>query len=106
YSPDDFGALALFVAISTILASIANGRYELAILLPKTDKEALSIMTLSLVISTLLSIFLFISIIIFHNPIVSIVNNRELSKWLYFIPIVVFLAGLYNSLNYYNTRKK
>lgn len=106
YSPEDFGVLALFVAITAILASIANGRYELAIVLPKTDKEALSIMVLSLVISTMLSVLLLISIFVFYNPIVSLVNNEELAKWLYFIPIVVFLSGLYNSLNYYNTRKK
>ncbi|WP_172371591.1 lipopolysaccharide biosynthesis protein [Sporosarcina jiandibaonis] len=106
YSPQDFGVLALFVAITTILASVANGRYELAIVLPKTDKEALSIMILSLIISTTLSLVLLISIFVFYNPIVSLINNEELAKWLYFIPIVVFLAGLYNSLNYYNTRKK
>jgi len=106
YTPEDFGVLALFVAITAILASVANGRYELAIVLPKTDKEALSIMVLALVISTTLSVLLLISIFVYYNPIVSLVNNGELAKWLYFIPIVVFLSGLYNSLNYYNTRKK
>lgn len=106
YTPEDFGALALFVAITAILASVANGRYEMAIVLPKTDKEALSIMILSLVISTTLSGILLITIFIFYNPIVSLVNNEEIVKWLYFIPLVVFLSGLYNSLNYYNTRKK
>ena len=106
YSPDDFGVLALFVALTAILASVANGRYELAIVLPKTDREALSIMVLSLIISTTLSILLLISIFVFYDPIVSLINNEELAKWLYFIPNVVFLSGLYNSLNYYNTRKK
>ncbi|AOV08787.1 lipopolysaccharide biosynthesis protein [Sporosarcina ureilytica] len=106
YSPEDFGVLALFVAITAILASVANGRYELAIVLPKTDKEALSIMALSLIISSTLSILLLISIFVFYNPIASLINNEELARWLYFIPLVVFLSGLYNSLNYYNTRKK
>ena len=35
YTPEDFGIFALFIAITTIFGTIANGRYELAIMLPK-----------------------------------------------------------------------
>jgi len=38
YTPEDFGVLALFVAITAIFGGIANGRYELATMLPKKDK--------------------------------------------------------------------
>ena len=40
YTPSDFGTLSLFIAIVSIFASIANGRYELAIMLPKKDENA------------------------------------------------------------------
>ena len=43
YTPKDFGVLALFVAITSIFGSIANGRYELAIMLPKKDEDAINI---------------------------------------------------------------
>src|SRR5699024_4663850 len=106
YTPEDFGALAIFIAITAILGSIANGRYELAIVLPKSNKEALSIMLFSLIISTVLSAILMLIIIAFHSNIVELLNAENIAMWLYFIPMVVFFSGLYNSLNYYNTRKK
>ena len=43
YTPEDFGVLALFISITTILGTIANGRYELAIVLPKRDNNALEL---------------------------------------------------------------
>ena len=46
YTPKDFGVLALFVAITSIFGSIANGRYELAIMLPKKDEDAVNILAL------------------------------------------------------------
>jgi len=35
YVPKDFGVFALFYALVTIFGSIVNGKYELAIMLPK-----------------------------------------------------------------------
>ena len=37
YTPEDFGIFAIFLAITLIIGSIANGRYELAIMIPKKD---------------------------------------------------------------------
>ena len=37
YTPEDFGVLALFIAITSILGSVVNGRYEQAIILPKKE---------------------------------------------------------------------
>ena len=39
YSPEEFGVLALFVALASIFGSMSTGRYALAILLPKDNKE-------------------------------------------------------------------
>ena len=40
YGPEAFGFLALFTSITSIIGVIACMRYELAIMLPKTDEEA------------------------------------------------------------------
>ena len=57
YTPEDFGVFALFVAIVGFIAVIASGRYEQAIMLPKYDKYAINIFTLSLILICLTSIF-------------------------------------------------
>ncbi len=106
YTPEDFGVFALFVAITSIFGSIANGRYELAIMLPRRDEDAINIMALGFIINVTLSLFLLLIVIIFHDKIVSLLNNKEISPWLYLVPVSVFLMGLFNLLNYFNNRKK
>lgn len=106
YSPEDFGVYAFFTAITSIFGSIANGRYELAIMLPKKDEDAINITALGFIINVSLSLFLLFVIIIFHDVILDLLNNKEISPWLYFVPISVFLMGCFNLLNYFNNRKK
>ena len=106
YTPKDFGVFALFVSITSILGSITNGSYEQAIMLPKKDEDAINIVALGIIITVIFSFLLFLVILIFYNQIVNVLNNKEISTWLYFIPLVVLLTGLYNVLNYWNNRKK
>lgn len=106
YSPEDFGVLALFIAITTILGSVANGRYELAIMLPVNDDDAINIAGIGLLIATFLSVFLIFPAVFLNNYFVSRLDNKFIGFWLYFIPAVVWLLGLYNVLNYLNNRKK
>ena len=106
YTPEDFGVLALFVAITSIFGSIANGRYELAIMLPKKDENAINIFALGLIITFSMSFILLVLVVLFNEQITELLKNDEISVWLYFVPISVFFTGLYNILNYFNNRKK
>ena len=45
YTPEDFGVLSLFVAITSILGSVINGRYEQALMLVN-DKRKINLITL------------------------------------------------------------
>jgi len=106
YTPKDFGVLALFVAITSIFGSISNGRYELAIMLPKKDEDAINILALGFIINIMLSLILLIIVFIFHNRLLELLSNKNISPWLYFVPFSVFLMGCFNLLNYFNNRKK
>lgn len=106
YSPEDFGIFALFVAISSILGSISSGRYELAIMLPKKNEDAINIFALGFIVTCLISLILLILIILFNDYFIALLKNDEIGIWLYFVPIAVFFTGLYNLLNYFNNRKK
>ena len=104
YSPDDFGVYALFISIAMIFASIANGRYELAIMLPEEDEDAFNLAVLGFAITLCMSVVLLFIFVVFNRLITEILGNQEISFWLYFIPVVVLFIGLYNVLNYFNTR--
>ncbi len=106
YTPEDFGVFALFIAVTSIFGSIANGRYELAIMLPKKDEDAINIFALGFIITTFISLILLVLIVLFNDYFSQLLNNEEITIWLYFVPIAVFFTGLFNILNYFNTRKK
>jgi len=106
YTPEDFGVFALFMAIVSIFGSIANGSYEYAIMLPKKDKDAINIFALGFIINVVISLTLLIIILIFHDYIIKLLNNKEISPWLYFVPLVVFFLGFFNILTLFNIRLK
>ena len=106
FTPEDFGIFALFAAIAAIFGVISNGRYELAIMLPDNEEDAINIAALALLISFAVSGFLLIVIIFFNFFFSEFFLNQEILLWLYFVPLSVFLMGLWNILNYFNTRNK
>lgn len=106
YTPEDFGIFALFIAISATLGSVANARYESAIVLPKKDEDAINIFALGFIITCVISLICFFVIVIFNDYFISLFENKEIGFWLYFIPIAIFFSGLFNILNYFNNRKK
>ena len=48
YSPEEFGRFALYMAVAMIASVLVTGRYELAIMLPRHDKDALHITVLAM----------------------------------------------------------
>jgi len=106
YSPSDFGLIALYLAIVNIFVIIATGRYNLAIMLPEDEKEASDLKYLSIYINLVVSIILLLVVLIFNDQITTILDNEDISVWLYFIPLSVFLRALYQIYEYYENRSK
>ena len=106
YSPEDFGLFAIFIGLTSILSIIATGRYELAIMLPKKDINAMHIAVLSILISSIISFLLIIIFIVFNEKISSLLGNKNISYWLYWIPFSIFIISCYQSLNFLNIRNK
>jgi len=106
YSPDDFGALALYMSIAAIISVIATGRYELAVMLPDKEKGAINILALSFGITLLVSMLTLLLVFLLKDMAVSFFEEPGIGIWLYFLPVVVLFTGLYQSLNYWSTRHK
>lgn len=105
YTPADFGVFAIYMAIASILGVLVTGRYELAILIPKQDRDAIHIAALSAGLSVVISGLLFLVVIAFNQPIAQLLGSPELSAWLYWVPASTLLSGIYQSLNYWSNRK-
>ncbi len=106
YTPEDFGVLAIFMAISLTLGSIASARYELAILLPVKDDDALIIAKLGTLISVILSSSVLVVVFFWGERIAILLGSPSIADWLYLTPVMIISIGLYNCLNYLSTRKE
>jgi O-antigen/teichoic acid export membrane protein len=106
YGPDAFGLFALFTSIISIFAIIACFRYELAIMLPKTNEEAANIFGLCLLIVIFIS-FLSIPIFILYKQFpLQFLNTPQIEQFFWFIPLSIFINGIYLALDYWNSRTK
>ena len=105
YSPDDFGILTLYVSICAIFSVISTLRYELAIVQPRSNKDAKSIVIISLVIVSVLSAILLVSATLINILELDIFKDKSIYIWLYFVPFSVFFMGLYNISNYWLLRE-
>ena len=106
YTPVDFGIMALFISLTTIFGSIANGRFELAIVLPREHRAALTVTLLAMLLALGLGIFMLPTAAIFNRVLTDFLRNESISFWLYFLPISIFLFGVTNPLNYLHIREE
>ena len=105
YSPEEFGHFALYMAVAMIASVLVTGRYELAILLPRQDRDALHIAALAIALSVAISGVLLAIVIFAAHPIANQLGDEALAQWLYWVPVSTLLLGVYQSLNYWSNRK-
>ncbi|MBN2349908.1 MAG: oligosaccharide flippase family protein [Bacteroidales bacterium] len=107
YSPEIFGAYAVYLSMVGILVIVTSFRYELAIILPKRDKDAANVLFLAQLFNLVINILLFILILIFSRRLLRLLNlDSSYVLFLYLVPAGTFLFSLYQSLNYWLIRKK
>lgn len=106
YSPEDYSVLGVYVAIVSILSVITCLRFEIAIPIPEQDKEAKSLLFLSLIINLIFIAILYIFLFTIYPLIKDFHVIQQLSIWIWFIPLGVFLSGLYSAFQYWSTRRR
>ena len=108
YTASNFGILALFTSISTVVAIPTSGRYELAIGLPENDEEGANMAGLVVFLGGSVSLFYFIVIVLAKHLHVHALDKVPLINLqvAYLLPVFTFLAGVYSALTYWNQRKK
>lgn len=106
YTSDDFGTLAVYFSVASILSVMITLRFDMAVVLPSDEDEAVDLVLLGLIVSLILSFFLLIIFLIFHNNIMELIGHPELGFYLYLVPVSTFFYGTYQMLSYWNSRTK
>jgi len=106
YGPEAFGFLALFTSITSIIGVIVCMRYEMAIMLPKTDREAVNLLGLSLLCVVIVSGLTVPALYFGGDALLSLLHASGLGPYLILVPPFVFVSGVFLALNYWNSRTK
>lgn len=111
YSPAQFGVFATFVALAGILAVVATGRYEVAIMMPKSNRRAQAVLLLALLINlasmaALLAVFIVVRILMSRGILPAFSLFGELGILLMAVPVFAFLNAALQSLTLWNSRQK
>jgi len=104
YTPSEFGLYSTFLAIITIVGSVSSMKYDQAIMLPKSDKDAQALLFLSIILTSIITFFSILLIVIFYDFILEYFSGN--SFIIYFIPIGVFLVGMLQIFNAYSSRNQ
>jgi O-antigen/teichoic acid export membrane protein len=106
YAPDDYGVLAVYTSIITLLIPLASWSYEWAIPVEENDESAANLLCLCLIILLAMSLLTALSLVMLSDSLVIWVKSPRLKSYLWLIPISLLGAGTYQALNQYATRKK
>ncbi len=105
YTPEEYGIYTLFLSISSFIAIIAMFRYENAIVLPKSDKEAIKLISLCICNLFLTFTICFIVFLILYLIIAPDAPKGHISNWFLLIPFFIVIQGFRMIANNWDTRK-
>lgn len=106
YTTENFGTLAVFVSLYTILVSVNSLAYELAIPLPEDDHDSAQLLVLVLGLVLLTTGLFAIGVTLLAEHLAAITAAPELNGLLWLLPLGLLMGGFYQGLNYWTIRKK
>ena len=78
FAPEAFGVAALFVSITGIISVVACLRYELSLMLPETDEEAVNLLGASLFFVLIITGISALIVFLAGDSIVKVLNSPDL----------------------------
>lgn len=106
YSPAEFGALAAFISILTIILSVASLRYELAVPLAPDDGLAANVLGVALIVVGIAAAVTAAVAIPLAGQITSWINVPDLEEYMWLLPLAVLAGGVYQGLSHWAIRRK
>ena len=107
YSDEDFGNFAIYYSIISVLSIAANLRYSNSIVIPKEKREAIALLSGSLMLNVVFSIVLFTLLLLFGKPIFEYFKlSSFFIDYFWVFPLGVFLISFNLTFNFWLTRMK
>ncbi|MBK7618626.1 MAG: lipopolysaccharide biosynthesis protein [Flavobacteriales bacterium] len=108
YAPEQFGALALLLAVANPLSLLVCGRYEMTVVLPRTDREANTLVQISLGVAVLVTLILGVGLWSVRPELIAWmgVKGPGIGTALSLSPLLFFFMGAFQPLNNWLVRKQ
>lgn len=106
YGPEAFGILGTFTAVLAVLTPIAALTYPISIVLPKSDKHAKGLASLSMRLALMISLISFFVLFIGHDWLIRILSLDVIKPFVYLIPIALLLSAYQQIITQWLIRKK
>ena len=104
YTPHDFGVFALYASLVAVLAVLGSARYELALMLPRDDTDALALVALAMAIVLATSAVVLAAVLLFQADLARWLDSPAVGPWLFLVPVSMLLTGLVNTLTVWANR--
>lgn len=95
FTPEDFGLIALFLSLASVLTVISTGRYEHSIILPKERSDGYNLMLQTVFIVIAFSVVLFFVLWPLADKLSVLLRNPAIAPWLPFLPLMVLCNALF-----------
>ncbi len=106
YSPTDYGVLALYVSIVSLVSVPMTANYDSAIMLPEKDGDALNLAAVCVAIAFLLGTLLLLVSWCFAGQIGAVLGNGHIAPYLPLAPLMAFMMGLHGTFMSWVNRKR
>lgn len=106
YTPGDFGILATFTAVVTIISLVSTGRYSLAITLPKESRKSIELFLISILGVVFCSILVLLLLLFFKSKILTLLSLENNPLFILFFPLVIFILGSMETVYYSLLRRR
>lgn len=93
FDPGEFGLFAVFGSLTMTMMSIVSLRYELAIILARSEREAVNLLALTLLLVLLLSIAIGLLFILGGPWLLALFGAKDLAGLVWFLPPAAIVLG-------------
>ena len=106
FLPEEFGVYEIYIAIVMMLGVIATARYEMAIVLPRTENKAVNVLGLSLVAVLAFSGIILLTIIFARSWVLTLIPAEGFNRFVIYIPLGILIYGINRSYLYWMIRNQ
>lgn len=106
YTPAQFGLFALFGAIVMTVTVVAGWRYEMAVVIARTEKEAANLLALALMMALVMAAASGVFFVLGGDELMALFGTERLGWLLALLPVSILAFGCYGILSFWATRQK